>query len=90
MAISYNKGLSASISSLLRNRNFIFILGIVLGLAISQGATWAEPLLMPALGVAMTLSTLSITNRDLQHQLDGHGHQEECWTGQRGGDCLSR
>jgi len=65
LAISYNKGLSASISSLLRNRNFIFILSIILGLAISQGATWAEPLLMPALGVAMTLSTLSITNRDL-------------------------
>lgn len=37
----------------------------MLGLAIGQGAVWTQPLLLPAMAVAMTLSTISITNRDL-------------------------
>ncbi len=37
----------------------------MLALAVGQGAVWIEPLLLPALAVAMTLSTVSITNRDL-------------------------
>jgi len=37
----------------------------VLALAVGQGAVWIEPVLLPALAVAMTLSTVSITNRDL-------------------------
>jgi len=37
----------------------------VLGLAIGQGATWIEPLLLPALAVSMTLTTIDITNHDL-------------------------
>jgi len=41
------------------------MLSIVLGLAIGQGAVWTKPLLLPVLAVAMTLSTISITNRDL-------------------------
>jgi len=41
------------------------MLSIVLALAIGQGAVWTKPLLLPALAVAMTLSTISITNRDL-------------------------
>ena len=53
------------ISKLFRNRNFIFMLSIVLGLAVGQGAVWTKPLLLPALAVSMTLSTISITNRDL-------------------------
>jgi len=54
-----------AIRRLLRNRNFIFILPIILGLAVGQGAVWTKPLLMPALAVSMTLSTTNITNRDL-------------------------
>ncbi|MFC2024503.1 bile acid:sodium symporter family protein [Chloroflexota bacterium] len=50
---------------LFRNQSFIFILGIVLALTIGQGAVWTEPLLIPALAVAMTLSTLGITNENL-------------------------
>lgn len=55
----------AIVSRLFKNRNFIFVLAIVLALAVGQGAVWIEPLLLPALAVAMTLSTVSITNRDL-------------------------
>ncbi len=54
-----------AISKLFRNRNFIFMLSIILGLAIGQGAVWTKPLMLPALAVSMTLSTISITNRDL-------------------------
>ena len=50
---------------LLQNRNFIFTLSIVLGLAVGWGAVWTKPLLLPALAVSMTLSTISITNRDM-------------------------
>jgi len=50
---------------LLQNRNFIFTLSIVLGLAVGWGAVWTKPLLLPALAVSMTLSTISISNRDL-------------------------
>lgn len=50
---------------LLQNQNFIFTLALILGLTIGQGAIWIEPLLLPVLAIAMTLSTLSITNRDL-------------------------
>ena len=38
---------------------------MVLALAVGQGAVWIKPVLLPALAVAMTLSTVSITNRDL-------------------------
>ena len=41
------------------------MLSIVLGLAAGQGAVWTKPLLLPVLAVAMTLSTISITNRDI-------------------------
>lgn len=37
----------------------------MLALAVGQGAVWIKPVLLPALAVAMTLSTVSITNRDL-------------------------
>lgn len=61
----YFKRFIIIIGKLLRDRNFIFMLSIVLALAIGQGAVWTKPLLLPALAVAMTLSTISITNRDL-------------------------
>ncbi len=41
------------------------MLSIVLALTVGQGAVWTKPLLLPTLAVAMTLSTIGITNRDL-------------------------
>lgn len=60
-----HKSLTASVSRLLKNQNFIFTLALILALTVGQGAVWAEPLLLPVMAVAMTLSTISITNRDL-------------------------
>jgi BASS family bile acid:Na+ symporter len=62
--ISYT-GFTSGISRLFRDRNFIFILSVVLGLAIGQGADFIEPILVPVMAVNMTLSTISITNHDL-------------------------
>jgi len=46
---------------LLVHRDFILALAVVLGLLAGQGAHLAEPLVLPALGVVMTLSTLGVT-----------------------------
>jgi len=54
------------ISNLLRNRNFIFLLAIAVGFAVGERvATWTQPVVMPALALVMTLSTATITSRDL-------------------------
>lgn len=50
---------------LFKNRNFIFALAFVLGLAGGQGALWTKPLILPALALVMTLSTGTISSRDL-------------------------
>jgi len=53
------------IARLLRNRNFILVLAIVLGLAIGEPvATRTEPLVLPLLAVVMTLSATNITSRE--------------------------
>jgi BASS family bile acid:Na+ symporter len=50
---------------LLRNRNFILILAIVLGLAIGEPvATRTEPLVLPLLALVMTLSAANVTSRE--------------------------
>ena len=55
----------AIISKLLRNRNFILILAIVLGLAIGEPvASKTESLVLPALALVMTLSATNITSRE--------------------------
>lgn len=59
------RSLGTNVKSAFRNRNFILILAIVLGLALGQGAAFIEPVLLPLLAVAMTLTTISITNHDL-------------------------
>jgi bile acid:Na+ symporter, BASS family len=43
-----------------RNRDFILILSVCCGLLIGKGATWTKPLVLPALAVVMTLSTLGV------------------------------
>ncbi len=47
---------------LLSNRNFIFLLAIVLGLALPQPAVWTSVLMMPALAFVMTLATVNVSN----------------------------
>jgi BASS family bile acid:Na+ symporter len=42
---------------LLGNRNFLFISSVVLGIALGRAARWTQPLTLPALAVAMTVST---------------------------------
>ncbi|MFC1903974.1 hypothetical protein ACFLW9_03735 [Chloroflexota bacterium] len=55
----------ATIGKLFRNRNFILTLAIVLGLTLGKpAANWAQPLVLPALALVMTLSATSITSRD--------------------------
>lgn len=53
---------------LLKNRNFILFLALVLGLLFGQGAQWTEKLVLPALAFVMMLSTISITG-SLFHSL---------------------
>ena len=45
---------------LLRSRDFILILGLGLGLLWGEGAHWTNPLTLPLLAVAMTLSVMGV------------------------------
>jgi len=49
-----------------RNRDFILISAVVLGLGVGQGASWTEPLVLPALAVIMTLSTMGVRTEMLR------------------------
>ena len=54
-----------TLSKLFKNRNFILILAIVLGLTIGEpGATRTQPLVLPLLALVMTLSATNITSRE--------------------------
>ena len=54
------------IGKLLRDRNFIFLLAIAVGFAVGEGvAVKTQPAMLPLLALVMTLSTTSITSRDL-------------------------
>jgi bile acid:Na+ symporter, BASS family len=44
-----------------RNRNVLLTLSIILGLAGGQAAPWLEPLVLPALGLVMTLALLEVS-----------------------------
>ena len=50
-----------TVKKLLRDRNVIMLLGIVIGLVWGDGARWAEPLILPGLAMVMTLSTIGIS-----------------------------
>ena len=53
------------INKVVRNRNFILMLGIVLGLAIGErGASMTQPSVVPLLAFVMTLSMSGMTTRD--------------------------
>ena len=45
---------------LLRNRDFILLLALVFGLFLHHGVQWTQRLILPALAVVMTLSTMSV------------------------------
>jgi BASS family bile acid:Na+ symporter len=47
---------------LLNNRNFIFLLAIIFGLALPQAAQWTKILMMPALALVMMLATINVPN----------------------------
>jgi len=47
---------------LLNNRNFIFILAMILGLFLPQPAEWTKVLMIPALALVMTLATVNVPN----------------------------
>lgn len=54
------------IGRLLRNRNFILLLAISLGLLIGKPlATWTVPSVLPFLAIVMTLSAIDVTSREL-------------------------
>ena len=48
------------LKNLLRNRNFILISSLVIGLIWGKGARWTEPITLPVLAIVMTLSTMSV------------------------------
>jgi BASS family bile acid:Na+ symporter len=45
----------------LRNRDFILILALALGLFLGHGAVWTESLVLPVLALVMTLSTMTVS-----------------------------
>ena len=49
-----------ALSRLLKNRDFIFVLAITCGFLFGRGAAWTKSLVLPALAVVMTVSTLGI------------------------------
>ncbi len=58
----FNKVL-AVMARIFSNRNFIFILAFVLGFAAGNIGDWLRYLVLPALGIVMTVSMLEIPNR---------------------------
>jgi BASS family bile acid:Na+ symporter len=55
-------GILSRVLWLLGNRNFLFIASIVLGIALGPVARWTQPLILPALAVAMTVSTTQVAS----------------------------
>ncbi len=47
---------------LLRNRNVILLMAIVLGLSVPGAASWCEPLVLPVLAFIMALATMNVPN----------------------------
>ena len=55
------KFMMKKIYRLLRNRDFLLILSILLGLLWGQGAQWTQKIVIPALAAVMTLSTMGVS-----------------------------
>ena len=54
-------GSASKLIGLLRDRNFILSLALILGFLMGQGAQWTQKLVLPALAFVMMLSTTSVT-----------------------------
>lgn len=55
------RALTDSLNKLLRSRNAILTLALLIGLVWGKGARWTEPVTLPALAVVMTLSTIGLS-----------------------------
>lgn len=63
--VRYIRTTMKMLTSLFKNRNFILILALVLGLSIGKlVVSWTNPLIIPFLIVIMTLSAMNITSRE--------------------------
>ena len=51
------------LKQLLRNRNFILFLALLLGLLLPEGTKWTKHLTLPALALVMSLSTMGVSTR---------------------------
>ncbi len=49
-----------------RSRDFILVSSVVCGLAAGRGASWTQPLVLPALALVMTLSTMGVRSEMLR------------------------
>ena len=49
--------------NLLRNRDFIMLLALVLGVFLGHGAVWTRPFVLPVLALVMTLSTMAVSSQ---------------------------
>ncbi len=49
-----------------RNRDFILVSAVISGLVAGRGASWTQPLVLPALAVVMTLSTMGVRTEVLR------------------------
>lgn len=49
------------IKNLVRNRNFILFMALMLGLLLPKGTRWTEHLTLPALAIVMSLSTMGVS-----------------------------
>ncbi|OGP87763.1 MAG: hypothetical protein A2157_11780 [Deltaproteobacteria bacterium RBG_16_47_11] len=52
--------LTDSLKRFLRNRNVILTSALLMGLFRGKGARWTEPIILPALAIVMTLSTIGL------------------------------
>ena len=48
------------VKRLIRDRNFLLVMALLLGLFWGQGAKWTEKTVLPALGLVMTLATMGV------------------------------
>lgn len=57
---------TAKAAGLLRDRNFLLISALVLGVVVGRGARWISPLTLPGLALAMTVSLTGVSSRDFR------------------------
>jgi BASS family bile acid:Na+ symporter len=66
LLVGKGKHLWMKLINLLRNRNFILMSALGMGLFWAKGAQWTEPFILPALAIVMTFSTMGIPGSTFQ------------------------